>query len=272
MPFVLAVATAANIGSVATITGNPQNMLIGSFSGLRYGQFAAHLAPVAVLGLFVDFAVLWTLYRRELATPPRRAAGVPQRRRIHRPLLLKSVLTAAATVLLFALGVDVSKVALGAAAVLLVTRRVRPEKIYREVDWTLLVLFIGLFVVVGGLEATGIEREWMAQLRSWRLDRPVPLALVAVLFSNIVSNVPAVMMLKPFVSKLNHAPQAWLTVAAASTLAGNLTPVASVANLIVLEQARRAGVRISFGSYVRVGLPVTVLSLLCALAVLMVAT
>lgn len=171
---------------------------------------------------------------------------------------------ATVAVVLFAVGVGVSQVALGAGAYLLMTRRVRPEKVYRDIDWTLLVLFIGLFVVVAGLEATGVDQEVFASLRSLRLDHPMTLTAVTTILSNLVSNVPAVMVLKPFINGLEHSDHAWLTVAATSTLAGNLTPVGSVANLIVIEQARRAGVEVSFGTYLRVGVPVTVLTLLVA--------
>jgi Na+/H+ antiporter NhaD/arsenite permease-like protein len=145
---------------------------------------------------------------------------------------------------------------------------VRPEKIYRDIDWTLLVPFIGLFVVVAGLETTGIDRDVFATLRPWHLERALPLAVATALLSNLVSNVPAVMVLKPFIASLHDGEHAWLMVAAASTMAGNLTPLGSVANLIVIEQARRAGVEVSFWSYLRLGLPVTVLTLGMAVALL----
>ena len=267
VPFLLALATASNIGSVATITGNPQNMLVASFSGIPYRSFALHLTPVALVGLVVDFILLWALYRSELrgVLPP---APVDLKIRVHRPLLIKSSLAALAAVVLFAAGFAVSNVALGVGAWLLVTRRVRPEKIYRDIDWTLLVLFIGLFVVVAGIETTGIDREVFAALRPWHLERALPLAVATTVLSNLVSNVPAVMVLKPFIAGLDHSEHAWLMVAAASTLAGNLTPLGSIANLIVIEQARRAGVEVSFWAYLRLGIPVTLLTLTIAIAFL----
>ncbi len=268
LPFLLALATASNIGSVATITGNPQNMLVGSFSGIGYRNFALHLTPIAVLGLIVDFLILWGAYRTTLRGPVRLEA--PELKiRVHRPLLIKSSCAALITLVLFAAGVAVSNVALGVGAWLLVTRRVRPEKVYREIDWPLLVLFIGLFVVVGAFETTGVDRELFAALRPLRLDHPGPLTVVTAALSNVVSNVPAVMLLKPFISNLDHSQRAWLTVAASSTLAGNLTPLGSIANLIVIEQARRANVDVSFTAYVRVGMPITVVTLLIAVAALL---
>ncbi len=266
VPFLLALATASNIGSVATITGNPQNMLVASFSGIHYRSFALHLAPVAILGLAIDFVLIWALYGSELrgALPPAPALKI----RVHRPLLIKSSAAALGAIVLFAAGAPVSNVALGIGAWLLVTRRVRPEKVYRDIDWTLLVLFIGLFVVVAGLETTGIDREVFAALRPWHMERPLPLAVATAVLSNLVSNVPAVMVLKPFISGLENSEHAWLMVAAASTLAGNLTPIGSIANLIVIEQARRAGVAVSFWTYLRLGVPVTLLTLAVAVAFL----
>ncbi len=269
VPFLLALATASNIGSVATITGNPQNMLVATFSGLGYRTFALHLTPLAAIGLVIDFMLLWSLYRGELRTQVIVRAA-PKNVRVHKPLLLKSTAVAAATVLLFAAGAPISSVALGAGALLLITRRVRPEKIYRQIDWTLLVLFIGLFVVVGGLETTGVDRDVFAALRPLHPDHPLSLAMLTTVLSNLVSNVPAVMVLKPFINNLADSQHAWLTVAATSTLAGNLTPVASVANLIVIEQARRSGVEISFTDYLRLGVPLTLLTLGTAVALLAV--
>ena len=265
LPFLLALATASNIGSVATITGNPQNMLVASFSHIGYRTFAVHLAPIAVLGLVVDFLILWSLYRSMLRGPLR-LDPAHLKLRVHRALLIKSSAAALVTLVLFAAGVPVSNVALGVGAWLLVTRRVRPEKVYREIDWPLLVLFISLFIVVAGFETTGVDREVFAALRSLRLDHPGPLTIVTAALSNLVSNVPAVMLLKPFVGNLEHAQRAWLTVAASSTLAGNLTPLGSIANLIVIEQARRANVDISFAAYIRAGIPITVATLVVAVA------
>src|SRR5512144_702870 len=151
-------------------------MLVASCSTIHYRSFAWHLSPVALAGLVVDFVLLWMLYGTQLrGTMP--SAAPELKVRAHRPLLIKSSLAAFATVILFAAGFAVSNVALGIGAWLLVTRRVRPEKIYRDIDWTLLVLFIGLFVVVAGLETTGIDRDVFAALRPWHLERALPLAV-----------------------------------------------------------------------------------------------
>jgi Na+/H+ antiporter NhaD/arsenite permease-like protein len=160
----------------------------------------------------------------------------------------------------FFAGSPVPQVALIAGAVLLVTRRIKPEKIYREIDWSLLVLFIGLFIVIAGLEKTSAAADLFAYASRFHLERAVPMTIFAALLSNLVSNVPAVLVFKGFVTQLPHPERAWLTLAMATTLAGNLTVLGSVANLIVIERARRE-VRISFWEYARAGVPLTVVTL-----------
>lgn len=259
-PYLLALATAANIGSAATVSGNPQNMLAAGFAQVPYSTFALHLAPLAVAGLVIDYALLWFLFRRELATNvDPSAVDVPER--VHKPLLYKSSAAATLAVILFFVGAPVAEVALGVAAWLLATRRVRPEKVYREIDWPLLVMFLGLFVVVGAVEHASLDRRLLGLFGLTTGGTPgVWIAATAVL-SNLVSNVPAVMLLKPLVTNAADPTTMALLVAAASTFAGNLTTVGSVANLIVLEQARRAGVEISFWEYARVGVPLTLVTL-----------
>ncbi|HEY8041289.1 MAG TPA: anion transporter [Polyangiaceae bacterium] len=266
VPYLVALATSANVGSVATITGNPQNMIIGTLSHLSYGAFATRLAPVAAVGLAVDYVVVALAFRGALAREideapasivPPDPAGEPSR-----ALLPRGIAVLAGLVLLFFAGAPVELAALGAAAVLMLGR-VRPERVYAQIDWNLLVMFAGLFVVVQGFEHHVVS--------GWNLERagagqgaPVAaLTAVTAALSNLVSNVPAVLLLKSVVTSLGGDTRArgWVTLAMASTLSGNLTPIASVANLIVVEGARRAGVRLSLGAYCRVGIPVTLLTL-----------
>ena len=256
LPYLLALATASNIGSVATITGNPQNMLIGTVSGIGYRAFAGALAPVAAAGLAIDAAVLWWCFKGELQAG---GAVVEERgpRPVHRALMAKSLLVAAGVVAAFLAGVDTALVSAAAAAILLVTRRVNPDKIYRRIDWGLLTLFIGLFVVVAGIERVGLDRRFFEALRTVGIESVWGLSLVAAALSNLVSNVPAVMLFARVVPHLPDPQTSWLALAMASTLAGNLTILGSIANLIVIEGARRRGVTITFGEYLRVGLPVT---------------
>jgi Na+/H+ antiporter NhaD/arsenite permease-like protein len=260
IPYLIALVTAANIGSTATITGNPQNMIIGIASGIPFTRFTAALAPVALLGMAVAWLVVVLLYRQELATatftaPPNVAV------KVHTSLLRKCALATLLMLVAFVVGVSIPLAALTAAALLLVTRRWEPEHIFAEVDWSLLVFFAGLFIVTGSLETMGMSEQMFALLQPLAAQGIVALTLVSVLLSNLISNVPAVLLFRPFVPHFPDPTQTWLTLAMATTLAGNLTLLGSVANLIVAEIARRAGVDLSFGEYLKSGVVITLLSL-----------
>jgi len=260
VPYLLAVGMAANIGSVATITGNPQNMLIGTFSQIPYRTFAARLAPVAAVGLVLTVLLIAVAYRAEFADRAR--VEIDERPvRVHPALLWKSLLGAAGMLGLFFADWSVPKVAIVVGALLQITRRVKPEKIYREIDWSLLVLFTGLFIVIAGIEKTSLLEDLAALTAQLQLDRVAVLSGLAALLSNLVSNVPAVLLFKPLMAHLANPTRGWLTLAMASTLAGNLTLLGSIANLIVVERARHIA-RISFTEHLKVGVPLTILSLL----------
>jgi Na+/H+ antiporter NhaD/arsenite permease-like protein len=262
IPYLLAIAMASNIGSTATITGNPQNMIIGSLSHIHYGVFAASLWPIAAAGLGLVTALIAVFYPGEFLTGARLPviAAIPAP--YHASLVIKSVVVMAAMVILFFAGQPVAKVAIVGGALLLFTRRVKAEKVYREVDWPLLVMFVGLFIVVAGLESAVLTPETIAAVGQLHLESVPILSVVTAGLSNLVSNVPAVLVLKPFVANLPDSSRAWLVVAMASTLAGNLTLVGSVANLIVAQRARAHGVIIGFWEYFKVGAPLTVLTIL----------
>jgi len=260
LPYLLALALSANIGSAATITGNPQNIMIGSFSGIPFGAFLAELAPVSLAGLAITLLLIAAAYRREFWGRQRLAAEAGEIR-VNKPLLRKSVAVTALMVGGFFIVTPPAKVAMLAGAILLLTRRLKPERIYDEINWSLLLLFAGLFIVVAGLEKTVMTPPALAAAALLRLDRVPVLSVVAAILSNLVSNVPAVLVLKPFVQHLADQRTAWLTLAMASTLAGNFTILGSIANLIVVERARRGGVEIGFWTYFRLGAPVTMITI-----------
>ena len=166
VPFLLAVAIGSNVGSVATIVGNPQNMMVASFSGLSYLRFLAALAPVALAGLALTSALLVRVYRRELAGAAiaKGSTGV-RAGAIHRSLLIKSLIVAGLLLVALLLGVTPSLAALGATSVLLITRRVNPRRVYGQVNWALLVMFAGLFVVTEGVERAGLPARGLALVR-----------------------------------------------------------------------------------------------------------
>ncbi len=270
LPHLLGLATAANIGSAATITGNPQNMIIGVKSRIPYVTFAARLMPVALSGLVIDFLAISLLCRRALAgrreDAPEAGMAEPRRWSVQHAALVrlqwKSALVALITVVLFFAGLPMAVVAAGAAAVLLMGR-IKPERVYREVDWSLLLMFVGLFVVVHAFEVR-VLRPWDSY--GWRPLQSHPvglLSLASAALSSLVSNVPAVLLFEPLLRAMPPAARqsAWLALAMSSTLAGNLTILGSVANLIVVEKARKEGMTISLGEYCRVGIPVTLLTL-----------
>jgi Na+/H+ antiporter NhaD/arsenite permease-like protein len=267
VPYLVGLATASNLGSVATITGNPQNIIIGSLSQISYLRFAARLAPVALIGLALNFAVVALVYRKTLVE----AGGDPvlsdelPRPRVHRGLLIKSIAVTLVTVGLFFAGEPIALVALIAAGVLMLDR-VRPEKVYESVDWPLLIMFAGLFVVVHAFEANVVQ-TWGLERQHALLESPVVMVSgLSLVLSNLVSNVPAVLLFKPLMDVMTQKELAWLALAMSSTLAGNLTVLGSVANLIVVENARREGTELGFLEYLRVGVPLTVLTTLAGVA------
>jgi Na+/H+ antiporter NhaD/arsenite permease-like protein len=260
LPYLMGLATASNIGSAATITGNPQNIIIGSLSGISYLKFAQSLAPVAAMGLILDFVIIAVIYRRDLSMPPLGPSEEPPPRVvIHGRLLAKVVAIVLGAVVLFFGGFPIAIVALAAAGLCLL-EGIRPAKIYRHVDWPLLMMFAGLFVVVRTFEIH-VVRGWNLQAIGTSLQYPVPvISGISVLLSNLVSNVPAVLLFRPLVEVLPNQELAWLTLAMSSTFAGNLTLLGSVANLIVAEIARGYGVTMTFFEYLKVGVVVTVLT------------
>ncbi|MCX7755108.1 MAG: anion transporter [Anaerolineales bacterium] len=260
IPYLIALAAAANIGSVATLTGNPQNMIIGIASGISYLGFAAALTPIALLGLGSIWLVLVLFYREEFAAAHFEHVEIPEPR-LFRPLLYKSLFVTAGLLIAFVLGVPIAEAAFVAGCVLLFTRRVHPEKVMNEVDWNLLVFFAALFILTGVIELNGLTEGLFAFLSPYLNRGATTLAAITVLLSNLVSNVPAVLLLRPAVAALANPQAGWLTLAAASTLAGNLTLLGSVANLIVAESAAKRGIALTFWEYTRSGLVITLLSL-----------
>lgn len=261
IPYLIGLVSAANIGSAATITGNPQNMLIGAASGISYVRFTSALAPVSLLGLGVIWGVLVLLYPREFAPTAFSVDVAPAQARTYLPLLRKSLLATGGMLVAFLAGAPIALAALSAAAVLLFTRRVKPQRIFRELDMGLLVFFSGLFMVTGAIERTGLSARLFAVAEPIARGGTAALTGVAVLLSNLVSNVPAVLLFRPLVPQFPNPELVWLTLAMATTFAGNLTLLGSVANLIVAETARERGVELSFMAYLKAGVPITLLSL-----------
>jgi len=260
VPYLLAVAMASNVGSTATITGNPQNIMIGSFSHIPYTKFALALGPVALVGLVIIVALIALFHRAEFVGAPRLEAPLREVN-ANRALMTRAVLATLILIALFFAGVAPAKAAIVIGGLLLLTRRVKSRRVYADIDWSLLLMFAGLFIIVAGAERTLLTPELFAAIGKLQLNRiPVLSGTMAVL-SNLVSNVPAVLLIKPFVAPLKDHDTAWLVIAMASTLAGNFTVLGSIANLIVVQRAAASGVVIGFWDYFRVGAPLTIITL-----------
>jgi len=270
-PYLLALAFASNAGSVATLTGNPQNMLIGTLSGIGYGRFAEALVLPAVLSLGCVYLVLRLAFRRELAAAPWVDARIPE------PPLRRgdALLCAGALVFVvtgFLAGYNLAWTAMVGAALLLIATRGDPREIFAQVDGTLLLFFAALFVVIHGVAQAGIAERLYGWLQpafgSDALHQTFRFGAFTVIACQLVSNVPFVLLASHWIPKMADPHLSWLSLALVSTLAGNLTPVASVANLIVLELAGARG-RIPFLRFLLVGAGATFLPLAVGLATLL---
>lgn len=262
VPFLLALACASNVGSALTLIGNPQNMLIGESLGLSFGGYLLDASLPSVLGLAVVWLVIVLAVRGRWEGPSKAAPEV-ESQPLDRWQTAKGLFVIGVLVILFLLtSYPRDVVALAAAGVLLSSRYMASREILGLVDWHLLVLFIGLFVVNGTLESSGTLAFAMREIGALGIDltRPGMLFVATAALSNLVSNVPAVMLLLPYA----QSPEAGTVLALSSTLAGNLFVVGSIANIIVLDQARRLGVTIGWRRHARVGLPVTVATLALA--------
>ena len=262
VPFLISLAASANLGSAATQVGNPQNMLIAGMSGMSFVDFTLRCLPATVLCLVVQLGLLRWMYRGALAGPlqePTSPATPPSG-----TTRWSVVLVMIGVVLGFLFGLDLAWTALGGVALMLLLRREDPRGVFARVDWTLLVFFAALFVVVGGVERTGLLSQGFAALAPiLRFDTAAGLAavsLVITLGSNLVSNVPLMMLFGPYVEALSPTPLAWTVLAWTATVAGNLTLVGSVANLIVAEAAREHH-ELGFWEYLRFGFFTTLSSL-----------
>jgi len=261
IPYLIALATASNVGSTATLTGNPQNMIVGIASGIPYAQFSFALLPVALLGLGVIWVVLVRMFPFDFMNERFISVTDLASNDISKPLLVKTLLITVGLLAAFLAGAPIALAAFLAASLLLITRRHQPQTVFAEFDWSLLVLFSALFIVSGSLETSGVTTQFVDLKRLSAGANVWNLSLITAGLSNIVSNVPAVLLLKPVVAGMENARIGWLTLASASTLAGNLTLLGSVANLIVAETATRWRIDLSFWKYTKPGLVITLITL-----------
>lgn len=261
IPYLVALATSANVGSVATIVGNPQNMIIGIFSKISFTQFAIKLTPIALIGLTIIWIVIVLIYKSEFRNE-KLSTEIEEDYKVFRPLLIKSSIVLALMLIAFNLGFPIALSALGGASLLLITRRIKPERVFIELDWSLLVFFSGLFIITHTLNEFFISKYFHISQSLISGNIVFDLSIVSAVLSNLVSNVPAVLLISPALLKFSNAENLWLALAMSSTFAGNLTLLGSVANLIVAESAKRQGVKLEFMEYLKAGIPITILTLI----------
>jgi Na+/H+ antiporter NhaD/arsenite permease-like protein len=277
LPFLIGLAVSSNIGSAATIIGNPQNMLIGQTGYLDFGAFFLWCAPPSLLALLAGYGMILIIYRtgfdggaKVRSVDPsfcERMDGRSDGREVPGPVFdrwqtLKGMVAVVMLVALFFTDIPREYSAISIAGVLLCSRKMKTRDIMGLVDWHLITLFCSLFIIIHGMAGSGYLERVMAAFTGMgmSLDRLPVLTGVSALLSNLFSNVPAAMLLISFLDPAE--PVQWHTLAVSSTFAGNLFLLGSIANLIVVEQASVHGIRISFLRHAAVGVPVTLISLL----------
>lgn len=268
MPFLLALATSTNIGGAMAFTGNPQNMIIGSLSGIPYGRFFLLMFPIGCLGLGINYLLLLKLFRKELAEA--QDAFVTSADLVVRPLLKRSVAVTLLVVAGFFVFDSIAWVAMAGATLLMVLSNRDEGTLLRRVDWNLLLFFAGLFVVIGALQTAGVTGLVLAQFERLLQGGPgafFGFGILTVIGSNLFANVPYVLVIAESIMAMPEPVTMWFALAFASTIAGNLTILGAVANVIVVERARGT-CDITFRDFLRFGLPSTAAILTVGMSIL----
>lgn len=271
LPYLLALAMSANIGSTCTLVGNPQNMIIGHLSKIPFTNFCLSLLPVSIVGLAVESAILSFAFRKTLRAVSIQTAEVPQRP-LDRRLIALTLGVLALVFAGFVAGFNLSWTALAGATLVMVIARRDTHAVLKLVDWNLLFFFAGLFVVVEGLNSTGLPDQIYNHLRglfgSSASAQAWNLTWFSVAGSNVFSNVPFVLVAGKWIPGFANPELMWKVMALATTFAGNLTILGSVANIIVVESARQH-IKIGFWDYAKIGIPVTLLTTVVGVAILL---
>jgi Na+/H+ antiporter NhaD/arsenite permease-like protein len=280
IPFLIAEILSANIGSAMTMTGNPQNMLIGINSGISYGHFLLYLLPVSLIGMgIIVFAVKWfypsvitTQFPEKLNAAVLETADIEAGRTFNYSSMRTSVPIFLLVIGLFflsrLLNLSIPLIALIGASLILLLGRIKPSKVIRQVDWVLLLFFASLFIVVHGVEKAGLMDQLLNHVSLTENGAGLAaIHAVSLLLSQIVSNVPFTVVMLP-IMKTANSEMLWLALASASTLAGNATIIGAMANLIVIETAESKGVKIKFMEFFRIGIVVTILSMLLSFGII----
>lgn len=273
VPYLIAEAMASNIGSTATIVGNPQNMLIGITSGISFTRFFMYLLPVSVLSTLVLIFFMYLFYGKVFKQGFAAPSDLPVKKQTYDTRLIRRltpilVLAILAFFLSPVLDMEIPLIALGCASLVLILGQVKPASIIREVDWVLLLFFAGLFVVIEGAHKSGVLDVFIERAAvTPNLAGIASVSAVSTVVSQLVSNVPLTMLLIPILKNV-PGDTLWIALAAGATLGGNLTIIGAVANIIVVEGAAREGIRIGFVEFLKVGAVVTITTVGLAILVL----
>jgi Na+/H+ antiporter NhaD/arsenite permease-like protein len=266
VPFLIALAIASNIGAVATFIGNAQNMMVGQVAHLNFGSYMLWSSVPVIVAMAAAYGIIWMLSRKKLqSTLPVPVELDPQSHPFNRPHTIKGLVILAAVIGLFFTSLPKEIIVLAAAGIHLVSAKFRTDDLLRLVDWPILVLFMGLFVVAGAFQSAGGGDQivqWLAR-GGIDLNAPTTLVLTTAVLSNLINNSAAVMLLLKVV---HLSPVTAYVLALANSFGGSLIILGSVANIIVVQQAHEMGIKISFRDFARLGIPVTLAALAGLLA------
>jgi Na+/H+ antiporter NhaD/arsenite permease-like protein len=258
LPFLIALAIASNIGAAATLIGNPQDMMIGQVAHLNFGQYLLWCAVPVIFAMAAAYGIIWFMSRKNLQMISSAENELPQQNypfnKIH---TVKGIVILVSVIGLFFTSLPKEIIALAAAGIHLASTKFRTDDLLKLVDWPILVLFMGLFVVTGAVQASGYGDQavqWLAR-GGFNLNAPVNLALATAGLSNLLNNSAAVMLLLKIIN-LSQPTTAYI-LALANSFGGSLIIIGSVSNIIVVQQGRALGIKISFWDFARLGIPVT---------------
>lgn len=269
IPYLVAVFVSANIGSVATVIGNPQNAYIATSAGIGFLTFSQYLVPLAILCLVLSYIMLLALFgkRLDLTSPLPAPESVPYDRRLY-PVCVVMIVMIIMFALSHALDIPLWAIAVTGGIVSFVIVATMGRKtvahVVRRVDWGVLIFFVGLFVVMGGAVETGLLEEFTSSFPGFSDGNPSigALTVVTAVLSNLISNVPCVILLDNMIPAGDLG--LWLTLASISTLAGNMTMIGAAANVIVSEEAEKEGISLDFWRFLRIGVPMSLVTMAVA--------
>ena len=271
VPYLIAEILASNVGSAMTITGNPQNILIGMQSGIPYAKFLLHLLPISLLGMILIVWMIKLFFKKEFINGNQLAFQEDEFNYNFQSMKFSVPIFLGIVILFFfhhTLDISIPLIALAGASLILIFGKIKPSKVIKEVDWVLLLFFAGLFIVVKGIEKVGVLDQFINNTPiSNNIEGIVSLHSLSLVLSQIVSNVPFTILMLP-VLKSASSDLLWLSLASAATLAGNATIIGAVANLIVIEVAKKYDIEIGFWQFFKVGFLITIITLFLSIFIL----